>query len=171
MHVPGTAFTAAMALVAVAVIWGWGRAWRMGLHLGPQGVTVRNYFRTYRFGWPEVTSLVDGSAMVPGSAGLLPGAGLACWALSVHAADGRAVTATGTASPFNARPETLTAVRRAAECHGIAARLTGFRGEWRRAQRQPYLFFALLMILFFLFLVAIMLASGPPESCPGGCVS
>ena len=46
MHVAGTAFTAVLAVVAVAVICGWVRAWRMGLRLDSQGVTVRNYFRT-----------------------------------------------------------------------------------------------------------------------------
>jgi len=124
MHVPGTALTAAVAIVAPAVIWGWVRAWRMGLRLDSQGVTVRNDFRTYRFSWREVTGLVDGSAMMTGWATLMPGSLAAwtesgwCWALSVLAADGRAATATGTARQLLARPETMTAVRQAAEYHG-----------------------------------------------------
>src|SRR5215469_6383845 len=111
VHVPGTAFTAVLAVVAVVVMCGWVRAWRIGLCLDPQGVTVRNYFRTYRFGWAEVTSFVDGVA------------NKCYWALSLLAADGRAVTASGTASGFKARPETLTAIRHSADRHGIAARL------------------------------------------------
>lgn len=74
MHVPATALTRAMAVAAAT--WGWGRVCRMGRHLGPQDVTVRNYYRTYRFSWPKVTSLADGSAMVPG---LPRSEGRECW--------------------------------------------------------------------------------------------
>jgi hypothetical protein len=158
MHVPGTAFTAVLAVVIVAVIWGWARAWRMGLHLHSQGATVRNYFRTYRFGWAEVTSFVDGSAIKKDY-----------WALSLLAADGRAATASGTASLFKARPETLTAIRQAAECHGIGARLTGLPGDWRGPKWESHLLLTLAWILPLLFLVDVSLVVGGGEPCNGVC--
>jgi hypothetical protein len=37
----------------------------MGLSMDNHGVTIRNYFRTYRAGWGEVSRFVDG-AVNPG---------------------------------------------------------------------------------------------------------
>jgi uncharacterized protein DUF2510/putative regulator of septum formation len=79
---------------------------------------VRNYFRTYRIGWPEVRCLADGSVH-GGQAGRL-------WALGIVLRDGRVVTASGTANgKRDARPETLTAIRQAAERYAVPAELTG----------------------------------------------
>jgi hypothetical protein len=158
MHVPGTAFTAGLAVVAVAMICGLVRSWRMGLHLDSQGVTVRNYFRTHRFSWAEVTSFVDGSTTKN------------YWALSLLTADGRAVTASGTASQFKGRPETLTAIRQTAKRHGIAARLTGLHGSWRGPEWRDHLFLILMGILVLLFLADVFLVVGPVP-CNGGCDS
>jgi hypothetical protein len=47
-HLPETAVALDLAFVAVALIWGCSRSWRMGLYMDHKGVTVRNYFRTYR---------------------------------------------------------------------------------------------------------------------------
>jgi hypothetical protein len=155
MHFPEAAVVSVLAIVAVGLIWGWSRSWRMGLYMNQNGVTVRNYFRTYRFGWPEVTRLVDGS----------PWYGY--WALSVLVTGGGAVTASGTASRFKARPETLTAIRQVAECHGIAARLTGLPAADGRypKRRRAYLFW-IFMILAYLFLAAFFLVTG--VHCPTG---
>jgi hypothetical protein len=90
------------------------------------------------------------------------------WALSLLAADGRAVTAGGTASQFKAHPETLTAIRQTAESHGIAPRLTGLPGDWRGPKWQSQLLRTLVRILPLLFLVDLFLVVGSAP-CNGGC--
>jgi hypothetical protein len=112
------AAVAYLAIAAAVSIWGCSRGWRMGLRLSAGGVTVRNYCRTYRIGWPEVRCFADGSVN-GGQSGRL-------WALGIVLRDGRVVTASGTArGKRDARPETLTAIRRAAERYAIPAELTG----------------------------------------------
>jgi len=97
------------------------------------GVTVRNYFRSYRIRWPEVNCLADGAAMGASLAGQSGGM-QEWWALSILRHDGRAVTATGTIGPSG--PANLTVIKQAAQHYGIAADLTGtptWRGsKWRR---------------------------------------
>jgi hypothetical protein len=101
-----------------ATVVGCFRGWRTGLVMDQHGATVRNYFRTYRFGWPEVNRLADGSAY--------GGAGGWQWALSLMLHDGRTVTATGTmASKPRRIPELLTVIRPGAERYAIPAELTG----------------------------------------------
>jgi len=113
------AAVAYLVIAAAVSIWGCSRAWRIGLRLnGNGGLTVRNYRHTYRIGWPEVRCFTDGSVN-GGNAGRL-------WALSIVLRDGRVVTAYGTArGKRDARPETLTAIRQAAERYAIPAELTG----------------------------------------------
>jgi hypothetical protein len=90
----------------------------MGLRMDQRGATVRNYFRSYRIGWPEVSCLVDGSAF--------GGAGGWQWALSVMLRDGRTVTASGTMGSGPRRvAEMLAIIRQGADCHAIPAELTG----------------------------------------------
>lgn len=72
-HAPATA--ACLVIAAAVSIWGCARAWRIGLRLGDDGLTVRNYRRTYRIGWPEVGCFADGSVN-GGNAGRL-------WALCI----------------------------------------------------------------------------------------
>jgi hypothetical protein len=132
-HIPALAVDAYLVFVAMALIWGCVRALRMGVRIDGNGVTVRNYFRTYWIGWPEVNCLTDGAAMGASLAGANGGM-QEWWALSVLAHNGRAVTATGTIGPF--RPEKMTAIKQSAEHYGITANLTGiptWRGfKWRR---------------------------------------
>jgi len=99
-----------VVLVAVAVIWGCARAWRIRLHLDDHGVTVRNYFRTSRFGWPEVGRITDGSvyAAAAGNA----------WAVRIVLRNGKWVTAAGTTGAKDSKPM-MAAIRQAAENHGI----------------------------------------------------
>jgi Protein of unknown function (DUF2510) len=115
-HVPAAL---AYLLAAAAVsIWGGWRGWRMGLWLDDRGVTIRNFFHSYQFGWHEVSRFADGSVH-GGEAGRL-------WALSVVLCDGHVFTASGTSrGKRDARPQMLTAIRQAAEHHAIPAALTG----------------------------------------------
>jgi Protein of unknown function (DUF2510) len=115
-HVPAAA--AYLVIAAAVSIWGCSRGWRIGLRLGDDGLTVRNLRHSYRIGWPEVRCFADGSVN-SGNAGRL-------WALGIVLRDGRVVTASGTArGKRDARPETLTAIRQAAERHAVPAELTG----------------------------------------------
>jgi hypothetical protein len=100
-HVP--AAVAYLAAAASVSIWGCWRGWRMGLRLDGDGVTVRNFFHSYQFGWPEVSRFADGSVN-GGNNGRL-------WALSVVLNDGRVIPASGTSrGKRDARPQTLTEI-------------------------------------------------------------
>jgi hypothetical protein len=116
---------AAVAYLVVAAalsIWGCSRGWRIGLRLGDDGVTVRNFLRTYRIGWPEVRCFADGSVS-RGESGRV-------WALSIVLRDGRVVTASATSGgKRDARPETLAVIWQAAERYAIPAELTGTAGK------------------------------------------
>jgi hypothetical protein len=102
------AAVAYLVLAAAVSAWGGWRGWRMRPRLDDHGVTIRNFFRIYQFGWPEVRQFADGSVN-GGNAGHL-------WALSVVLSDGRVVTATATArGKRDARPQTPAAIRQAAE--------------------------------------------------------
>ena len=120
------AFLAGIAVVIGGCIWGCFRGWRMGVRFADHGVTVRNFLRIYRFSWAEVCCFADGlihKAAEGGSAYF--------WALDVVLHDGRVVTAKGTARKTGPRPETLAAIRQAAERYSVPAALTGIamKGE------------------------------------------
>jgi hypothetical protein len=137
-HVPG--FVAYLAVLAVAVIWGCSRSWRMELRMDNRGVTVRNYFRTYRIGWPEVSSFADGAVNA--------GAGGRTWALKVIRRNGSAVTACGTCIETSKGPprgETLTAIRQCAERYCIPADVTG-SAVGRGGPITPVLMIAILVL-------------------------
>jgi hypothetical protein len=117
-HIPVSGIATYLALVTVATVVGCFRGWRMGLVMDQHGATIRNYFRTYQFGWSEVNCLADGSAY--------GGAGGSQWALSLMLHDGRTVTATGTMASGTRRiPKMLTIIRQGAEHYAIPAELTG----------------------------------------------
>jgi hypothetical protein len=117
-HLPVPGIATYLALVTTATVVGCFRSWRMGLVMDQHGATIRNYFRTYRFGWPEVNCLADGSAYA--------GADGWKWALSLMLHDGRAVTATGTMASGTRRiPKMLTVIRQGAEPYAIPTELTG----------------------------------------------
>jgi hypothetical protein len=116
-HAPVPAVVTYLVIVAAALIWGCFRGWRIGLGVDEDGVTVRNFFRTHRFGWPEVSCFADGSAF--------GGQSEHWWALRVVLRDGRAVTARGTTRSGPPTPKTLAAIRQAAERYQIPAELTG----------------------------------------------
>jgi len=117
-HLPVPGIATYLALVTIATVAGCFRSWRMGVMMDQHDVTIRNYFRTYRFGWPEVDCLADGSAYA--------GADGWKWALSLMLRDGRTITATGTMASGTRRiPQMLTVIRQDAECYAIPAELTG----------------------------------------------
>lgn len=86
-HAPRGAVVTYLAIVAVACIWGCFRGWRLGLRIDDNGMTIRNFFRTHRFTWPEVSRFADGTAFNGESRD---------WALRVVLHNGKAVTARGT---------------------------------------------------------------------------
>jgi hypothetical protein len=117
-HLPVPGMATYLALVTIATVVGCFRSWRMGLVMDQHGATIRNYFRTFRFVWPEVNCQADGSAYA--------GADGWKWALSLMLHDGRAVTATGTmASGPRRMPEVLAVIGQAAERYAVPAELTG----------------------------------------------
>jgi len=117
-HLPVPGIATYLALVTIATVVGCFRGWRMGLVMDQHGATIRNYLRSYRFGWHEVNCLADGSAY--------GGAGGWQWALSLMLHDGRTITATGTMASGSRRiPKMLTVIRQGAERYAIPAELTG----------------------------------------------
>ena len=121
-NVPAVAaFLAGIAVVIWGCIWGCTRGWRMGVRFDDHGVTVRNFLRTYPFGWAEVRRFEDG--LIHETRG--EGGSLYFWALKVVLHDGRVVTAKGTARKKGARPQTLAAIAQAAARHSVPAALTG----------------------------------------------
>src|SRR5215471_7079013 len=107
-------YLAAAAVAALAGLW---RAWRMALYIDDEGVTVRNFFRTQRFTWPEISGFADGSAIGAQSQRY--------WALLVVPRAGTAVTAAATMRSGAPRHELLSAIQQAAQRYGIPAELEG----------------------------------------------
>ena len=48
-HAPRPAVVTYLVILTALLIWGCVRGWRIGLRADHDGVTVRNFFRTYRF--------------------------------------------------------------------------------------------------------------------------
>jgi hypothetical protein len=92
----------------------------MGVRFDERGITIRNFFRIYRFGWGEVRRFRDGLFQQSGEGGTIY-----FWVLTIQLHDGRDVTAKGTARKNGPRSQTLAAIRQAAERHSIPAALTG----------------------------------------------
>jgi hypothetical protein len=111
------AVIAYLVLVATVLIVACLRSWRMGLSMDNHGVTIRNYFRTYRAGWGEVSRFADGAVNT--------GADGRRWALRVILQDGRAITACGTWKYGPPRNETLSAVQQGAGRYGVPADMHG----------------------------------------------
>jgi hypothetical protein len=98
-----------LVFVAVGVIWSCSRVWRIGLYLDDHGVTVRNYVRTHRFSWTQV-SCFENSTVYSATEHEDP----TMWGVRVVLRDGRAVRATGTAGVVGSKAK-MTAIGRAAE--------------------------------------------------------
>lgn len=108
-----------LIIVGAPSIWAWERTWRMGLRLGDDGVIVRNFGRTRRLGWHEVSSFTDGFVQGADQHHNI-------WVLMVVLRDGRVIRASGT-KPRGGLPgsETLEAICQAAERHRVTTKLTG----------------------------------------------
>jgi hypothetical protein len=113
----GRVLAVAYLVIAAAVIWSCSRAWRVRLHMDGHDLTVRNWFRTYRFGWTEVDYFIGGLVTLPGEGGQT-------WTLRIVLRDGRWVEAVATHGA--AAPAKLTVIRQAAMDHGIPADLNAF---------------------------------------------
>jgi hypothetical protein len=151
-HQPGSAVHAYLIIIAAVLILGCYRGSRMALRLDQNGVTVHNYFRTYRIRWSEVKSFVDGDAALQ-----LNDVGSA-WALGVMTHARRPVVASATARYSGARPGTLAAIREHAELHGIATELTGVAKKLRPRRRNfvgDMLLWMGIMLSFFYLLAAL----------------
>jgi hypothetical protein len=105
-HAPRPAVVTYLVILAAVLIWGCVRGWRIGLRVDHDGVTVRNFFRIYRFSLADVSYFSDGAA--------LGGESQHWWALCVVLRDGRTVTARGTTRSGTPSPKTLTAIGEAA---------------------------------------------------------
>jgi hypothetical protein len=128
-HEPRSAMDIYLAAVVVALILGCYRGWRQALIVDGTGLTVRNFFRTYRIGWSQVRTFADGNA------GLAIGGSYA-WALAVVTDDLRPVVVSATTRYSGARAETLTVIRQHAELHGIAADVAGEARKLRPRRRN-----------------------------------
>src|SRR5215475_10439459 len=98
------------------LLWSLYRPWHMGVRVGARGLTVRNYLRTHRAAWAQISALADGT--IDGSQ----------WRLSVITKDGRCVTA-GATQAQRGSPQVLTAVRQAAVPYGVQAKVSGIPPE------------------------------------------
>jgi hypothetical protein len=122
-HAPRPAIVSYLVILAAVLTWGCLRGWRIGLHVGQDGVIVRNFFRTYRFTLAEVGCFADGLSLGAETRHW--------WALRVVLRDGRAVTAKGTTRWGPPTEKTLTAIRKTADRYQIPAQLSGDSGETR----------------------------------------
>jgi hypothetical protein len=109
----GPVIIACMGLVLAATLCGVRRAWRIGLRLDDDGITISNFFGTHRLAWQDVSELRDGRGMLSEGSRL--------WALRVIRQDGSSVVAMGT----QWSDRTRTALETAAQRHRVPANLTG----------------------------------------------
>jgi Bacterial PH domain len=82
-HSRVTAFEAYVVVAAAVSIWGCSRSWRIQLRTDNHGVTVRNFLRTHRIGWSEVSRFTDGSVKLFDEHH---------WTLGIVLRDGRVIT-------------------------------------------------------------------------------
>ena len=108
---------ACLIVLVIVLAWLCVRLARMSVRFDESGVTIRNFWRTRRLRWGQVSHLADG------------GIGWE-WALRVVGRDGRTVTASGSRSHViyetrTVKSETLTAIGEAAERYGVSLDITG----------------------------------------------
>jgi hypothetical protein len=114
------AFAVYLAMIGLVSAWLFRRAWRAGLYIEDEGLTIRNVLMIRRIGWQEVSHFEDGRVVTNMAEG-----GTSLWALAVVLRDGRTVRVLATARGETANPEVLATVRQVAEQYGIRAALTG----------------------------------------------
>jgi hypothetical protein len=146
-HLPVRAVEAYLAVAAAALIWGCSRSWRMAFQMNDHGVTVRNFFRTRRIDWHEVS----GFGSDPDMEGMST--------LNVMLHDGRTVTATATMNTMNVLPGILAAVRQEAERRGMPAGPAGPRPVNRRRNPRPK-WFKWYILWWSAIMIALLVMSG-----------
>jgi hypothetical protein len=109
-----------LAVAVLASVWPLYRGWRMGVRFDDHGVTVREFWRTDRFGWPDVKRFED-QRRATGSKRWL-------WYLNIVLRDGRVITMYLGTLKETASPKTLIAIRQAATRHEIPAELRHYLG-------------------------------------------
>ena len=111
-----------VAVAAFALILLVYRFWRMGVRFDDDGVRIRGFRRTDRFGWHEVSHFADGCARLNDGVHDDQYA----WALAVVLHDGRAITMNATAAlPKWRGPKVRAAIAPVAARYQIPAELTG----------------------------------------------
>jgi hypothetical protein len=108
-------------------IWLFYRIYRQRVRFDDQGIVVRNFSRSYRLGWPEVSHFADGNLVMRDQGGSME-----LWALQIVLYDERAVTAAATMRiPWTAKkespslPKVLATLEQVAAHYRIPAQLTG----------------------------------------------
>jgi hypothetical protein len=104
---------ACLTVLVLTVAWGCHRAIGMHVRFDESGVTVRNFWRTRRLSWDEVSHFTDG--------------GKDWWALKVVRRSGRPIEATGTTSGAKSIVSTgvLDVIGQVAERYHVRAELGG----------------------------------------------
>jgi hypothetical protein len=125
------AVAAYLAVAGLVVTW---RICVSGVRFDDQGITVRNFFRTYRLSWPEVSEFTDGAASL-GEETL--------WALKIMLRDGRTVTAAGTMrmerkrnGDFRRQSAVMSAIEQVAARNQIPVRFTGVPNRAKSQRRS-----------------------------------
>jgi hypothetical protein len=109
-----------LSIVAVVLIVLFYRFWRMGVRFDANGILIRGFLRTVRFGWPEVSHFADGRTTLT-----MGESSATVWAPVVVLHDGRAVTVDAPAWSGVPRPKVLAGITQVAAWYQIPAELTG----------------------------------------------
>jgi hypothetical protein len=121
---PVQVMTGYLVVVAMGSIWAIYRSIRLSVIIDDRGIVVRNFLRTHRLNWPEISCLTDGFSHGGQSVDFLGRDVRTSWVLQVVPHAGRPITAQGTMGGGRPSPATLAAIRQAAGRHGIPAELT-----------------------------------------------
>lgn len=111
---------ACLAVVLLASIWPLYRGWRMGVRFDEHGVTVHKFWRTDRFGWPDVKRFEDQRCAT--------GLKRWVWNLNIVLRDGRVITTYLGTLKETVSPKTLIAIRQAAKRYETPAELHHYLG-------------------------------------------
>jgi hypothetical protein len=101
------------------------RACRHGVRFDDGGVTVRNFYRTQKLNWLDVSRFTDGKIGV-----LVEGSTSYFWAVQIVLHDGRSITAEGTMREKQSNiPRVMTTIEQVADRWQTPSTLTGIANE------------------------------------------